>query len=137
MSSTRARALVVLLLVALAAAACSPGQPLSATTSDPGQRIDPGQWSGVSARFTGTSARFDFRYANPAETLYKAHLSTLADFSWDVYFNFASGGSSPMVQDAPHGVWSVYDCGATLYWRLEAVSTAVVSSIQGPTTVDC
>lgn len=137
LSLTHARALVAVVLVALAVGACSPGQPPSAAAGDPPQRIDPGQWSGVSPRFTGTSARFDFRYANPAETLYKAHLSTLPDFSWDVYFNFTSGSGSPMVQENPHGVWAVYDCGATLYWRLEAVNTAVVSAIQGPTTVDC
>ena len=142
MPLTPSRVLVFLLAVVVSVG-CS--GPLSTATSagesaqtGPAQRVDPAQWSAASARLTETSARFEFRYANPAETLYKVHLSTLADFSWDVYSNFISGSGSPLVQEGPHQIWQAYDCGATLYWRLEAVYTGgVLSGIQGPITVEC
>ncbi len=87
---------------------------------------------------TENSASFEFRYAKPEEGLYKVHLSTSSDFSWDVYFNFTTGPGSPLVQENPQRIWPGYDCGAVLYWRLEAVTTGgVLSGVQGPVTVQC
>src|SRR2546427_3629357 len=105
LGSTAARALFLLLAI-VALAGCSSSETMPPGASGAGQRIDPSQWSGVSARFTDASARFDFRYTGSPDTLYKAHLSTMSDFSWDVYFNFASAPESPMVQDNPHGTWA-------------------------------
>jgi hypothetical protein len=125
-------------LVALSG--CSSGDAASpaANAGAPNQIVDPSQWSGLTARLTMASARFEFRYAKPDETLYKVHLSSTPDFSWDDYFNFTAGAASPLVQDGPHEVWSAYDCGAALYWRVEAVATGGVNSgIQGPATVEC
>ena len=60
------------------------------------------------------------------------------DFSWDIFYNFTTGPGSPLVQENPHSVWQGYDCGATLFWRLEAVNTGgVLSGIQGPVVVEC
>ena len=92
----------------------------------------------MSGQLSENEARFEFRYQNAAESLYKVHASTHADMSWDVYFSFASAGGSPILLQNPHGVWAAYSCGATLYWRLEAVYTGgILTGIQGPTTVQC
>ena len=110
--------------LALLAGCSSDGAASPAANSGaPNQIVDPSQWSGMTARLTMASARFEFRYTKPDETLYKVHLSSTPDFSWDDYFNFATGPASPLVQDGPHEVWSAYDCGAALYWRVEAVGT--------------
>jgi hypothetical protein len=128
--------LVLLALTLGIMAACSTGP--TGSGSDTAADIRPDQWSGVAAQFGEQEARFDFRYANTGETLYKVHASTHADMSWDVFVNFATGGSSPLVVQNPSALWSTYRCGATLYWRLEAVYTGRIhSGIQGPTTVQC
>jgi len=132
----RTRALLVIGATALLVA-CSGDNGPTASGGGNQPRVDPGRWSGVSGRLAQSSARFDFSYAGQDETLFKAHLSSTADFSWDVYFSFVAGPAAPLVQENPSGVWAGYACGATLYWRLEAVYTAVQSGIQGPTTVNC
>jgi hypothetical protein len=128
---------LVLLAVAFGiVAACSSGP--SGGAPDTAALTRPDQWSDISVQFSEREARFDFRYQNPTETLYKVHASTLADMSWGVYFNFGSAAGSPIIVQNPNGVWSAYACGETLYWRLEAVYTGgILSSIQGPTTVQC
>ena len=48
------------------------------------------------------------------------------------------GPGSPILQENPERIWPGYECGADLYWRLEAVNTGgVLSGIQGPATVQC
>ncbi|OGE25858.1 hypothetical protein A3C26_01930 [Candidatus Daviesbacteria bacterium RIFCSPHIGHO2_02_FULL_39_12] len=95
-------------------------------------------FSNLNATLTQNSANFNFNYSNSAETLYKVHLSKTANFSSGVWWNFVTGSTSSLVNSNPASTWSDYACGKTYYWRVEAVWTGkVLSSIQGPVTVNC
>ena len=85
-----------------------------------------GNFSNFSASSSLTSAQFNFSYSDSSPG-FIIDLSTTADMSNDVYLNFGSGSSSPIIVSNPTK-WDKYQCNTTLYWR---VLTSDRSS-QGP-----
>jgi hypothetical protein len=131
---------MLLCLALVGLAGCSPAESAvpGSGGADAAALTRPDQWAAISGDFGADEARFEFRYQNSTESLYKVHASTLPDMSWDVFFGFGSGSGSPIIVRNPHSVWATYDCGSRLYWRVEAVYTGgILSAIQGPTTVEC
>jgi len=94
----------------------------------------PGDFSNVSAIFGTTSATFAFNYSGSTSE-YLVDVSTVPDMSTDVYVNFATGSTSPLIVSSPQAKWDKYSCGRTLYWRVYSADR----STQGPiiTTVAC
>lgn len=84
-------------------------------------------FTNMQANLQATNAWFTFNYSGPTSSLYRVHLSTYADMSWDVYLSFATGTNPPLVQSNPTQ-WDKYVCGRTLYWRVEA-SNGTLSQI--------
>ena len=76
-------------------------------------------------------ATFTFTY-NGSSTGFTVNASTSPTMATDVYLNFASGASSPLVVNNPSARWDKYSCNRTLYWQAKS-STGVLSSIQAAT----
>jgi uncharacterized membrane protein len=95
----------------------------------------PSGFSGLSANLGASQAQFSFSYSGGTSG-YHVDLSTLADMSWDVYLDFATGSGSPVATGNPQR-WDKYRCGRTLYWRVWNQERTVSSPIQTATTFAC
>jgi hypothetical protein len=94
-----------------------------------------GTFSGLSSSLGASQAQFQFAYSGSTPG-YHVDLSTLADMSWDVYLDFATGAASPVSTTNPRR-WGKYLCGRTLYWRVWDQGRTVSSPIQTASTFAC
>jgi len=94
-----------------------------------------GTFSNLTSSLGTSQALFQFAYSGNT-TSYHVDLSTRADMSWDVYLDFASGTTSPVVTPNPRR-WTAYTCGRTLYWRVWDRDRRVSSPIQAASTPSC
>mgnify|MGYP001584859767 CR=1 FL=1 len=94
----------------------------------------PGIFSDLSSSMPNPgSATFSFTYTGLANT-FIVDASTFSDMSGNIYYDFARGRSSPIVETNPTK-WDRYSCGSTLYWRIMTIE-GVQSPIQS-TIVSC
>lgn len=96
-----------------------------------------GTFSNVSANLKLDQATFNFTY-NGDSTAYVISVSTDSRMRKNVFSPFGSGPSSPIVVNNTQA-WSGYQCGATVYWKINATvlkGAPVASSIQ-KAGVDC
>lgn len=97
-----------------------------------------GKFSNLSSVLGANSATFNFNFSSSAS-------SFIVDVSTDsrmrkntIYSPFGTGTSSPITVLSPQSLWNKYQCGATIYWRVNATSNGrnIKSSIQKG-VVDC
>jgi hypothetical protein len=95
-----------------------------------------GGFSDLSAALEPGLAEFRFAYVGePGPVTFEIDMSTVPGMDADVYGNFGSGSSSPIVVVGGATGWDKYECGRTLYWRVRVHGTSIVSPIQ--TAVVC
>jgi len=87
-----------------------------------------GAFSSMSATLDKTAARFEFEYSG-VSSRYTVEMSTVADFSENVYRTFATGSKSPLKAINPP--YFDYFCGQTVYWRVLAEPEVYSDSVEG------
>ena len=94
-----------------------------------------GTFTNLSAILKSDNATFNFSYSGSTGS-YRIDVATSSNMRQNLYSNFGSGSSSPIIVSSPQSKWGLYKCSSTVYWVINTVNGQIKSPVQ-TSIVDC